>query len=186
MIGLTGGIGSGKSTIARELARRGYHIYDTDSEAKRIIDTDSVVRQRLTDLLGEDIWDGGIYRRDVVAARVFGHPALLAQLNQIVHPAVATDVVRVAAHTPALVVESAILYQSGLDRLCDRVVAVVAPEQIRLERAMRRDKADISTIRARMRAQMNDDELRLRADIVVLNDGTYSIEQLVTQLIEKL
>ena len=89
LIGITGGIGSGKSTIAQALLSRGYAVYDTDSEAKRIIVENPMVRSQVEMLFGSQVFEGNVYRTQLVAKQVFHHPDLLAQLNSIVHPAVA-------------------------------------------------------------------------------------------------
>ena len=182
MIGLTGGIGSGKSTIAHELARRGYKVYDTDTEAKRLIVTSSEVRRAIIALFGEEAYTGDNYNRTFVAGQVFANPDKLQQLNRIVHPAVEADLTRCGAD----IVESAILFESGLNRLCDKVVAVIAPEPVRLQRAMQRDHADETAIRARMASQLTDEELGMRADVVVQNDGTQSISDIVESIIKQL
>lgn len=177
LIGLTGGIGSGKSTIARELTQRGYRVYDTDREAKRLILEDATLRKQITQLFGEDVYENNQYHTDLVAARVFRQPELLQQLNALVHPAVYQDL----QHWQGDVVESAILFESGLNALCSHVIAVTAPEDIRLQRAITRDHANEDKVRARMRAQMSDTELTKKADLVLVNDGTYTIHELANQ-----
>ena len=100
IIGITGGIGSGKSTITNELAGRGYAVYDCDREAKRIITEDADVLQAVTALLGREAFEGGQYNTAYVAKRVFAEPELLQQLNRIVHPAVKKDILH--SFTPSL------------------------------------------------------------------------------------
>lgn len=177
LIGLTGGIGSGKSTIARELTQRGYRVYDTDREAKRLIVEDITLREQMIQLFGEDIYENNQYHTDLVAARVFRQPELLQQLNALVHPVVFHDLL----HWQGDLVESAILYESGLNTLCSHVIAVIASEDIRLERAITRDHANEDKVRARMRAQMSDTELCAKADLVLVNDGTQTIHELANQ-----
>lgn len=191
LIGLTGGIGSGKSVIAQQLREMGYDVYDTDTQAKRIIAEDPLVRQQIQQLLGEDVYLNGIYQTHLVAARVFDDARLLQQLNAIVHPAVKADLLQWASRTKRPnqphwdFVECAILYQSGIDSLCQRVVAVTAPEQVRLERVIARDNSDIDKVRARMRAQDTQTDL-MQADIIINNDGQTPIPMLCQQLAEKL
>ena len=129
MIGITGGIGSGKSTIARALAERGYAVYDCDKEAKRIIAEDGNVQEQIIALLGEEAFievpsdqvpSTKVYNTAYVAGNVFATPELLEKLNGIVHPAVKEDIL---AKRPDFV-ESAILYEAGLDVLCDRIIVV--------------------------------------------------------------
>ena len=180
MIGLTGGIGSGKSTIAKALVQRGYTVYDCDQEAKRIIAEDKDVQQAIVRLLGQEAFVEGKYNTVYVAKRVFAEPDLLKQLNAIVHPAVGRDI---TAKQPDFV-ESAILYESGLDRLCDKIVVVDAPEDIRIVRTIARDyeghatEANIQKVRARMQTQHIP-----QGDVVLNNDGKTSIDELVEKLV---
>ena len=204
IIGLTGGIGSGKSTIAKQLRTMGYAVYDTDSEAKRLIVEDTHVREQMEQLFGKEVYADGVYQTALVAQRVFASPpfrgesegGLLTQLNNIVHPAVRADILRWATmqDSPSFrkglgvglfFVECAILYQAGFDELCDKVIVVTAPEEIRLVRAVARDHSTIEKVRARMRAQQTDQDLQ-RADLVVNNDGQTPIPTLCEEIIRYL
>ncbi len=179
IIGITGGIGSGKSTIAHELAKRGYTVYDCDQEAKRIITENTDVQQEIIDLLGEESFVDGIYNTAYVAKRVFEDSHLLAALNAIVHPAVGIDIMQ---RKPDFV-ESAILYESGLDILCDRIIVIDAPEEIRIARTIARDyhsddsPANIDKVRARIKAQKIPS-----GDLLIVNDGKTSITELVDKI----
>lgn len=170
IIGITGGIGSGKSTIARELAKRGYIVYDCDQEAKRIIAENADVQQEIIDLLGEEAFVGGTYNTAYVAKRVFEDPHLLAAINAIVHPAVGLDIMK---RKPDFV-ESAILYESGLDILCDRIIVIDAPEEIRIARTLNRNY----DVRARIKAQKIP-----TGDLVINNDGKTSIADLAVKIL---
>ena len=204
IIGITGGIGSGKSTIAKQLCAMGYAVYDTDSEAKRLIVEDAHVREQMEELFGKEVYADGVYQTALVAQRVFASPpfrgesegGLLAQLRDIVHPAVKADILRWASiqDSPSFrkglggdlcFVECAILYQAGFDKLCDKVIVVTAPEEVRLARAMARDHSTIEKVRARMRAQQADQDLQ-RADLVVNNDGQTPIPTLCEEIIRYL
>ena len=176
-IGITGGIGSGKSTIAQALRQRGFTVYDCDREAKRIIVEDEAVRKAIVGLLGEKAYVDGKYNTAYVAQRVFEDGALREQLNAIVHPAVEQDI---RVKQPDFV-ESAILYESGLDKLCAKVIVVDAPEEIRLARTLNRNY----DVRARMRAQerVKSQESRVDSNALLLcNDGKESIEALVVKI----
>ena len=204
IIGLTGGIGSGKSTIAKQLRAMGYAVYDTDSEAKRLIVEDAHVREQMEQLFGKEVYADGVYQTALVAQRVFASPpfrgesegGLLTQLNNIVHPAVKADILRWASmqDSPSLrkglevglcFVECAILYQAGFDELCDSLIVVTAPEEVRLARAVARDHSTIEKVRGRMRAQQADQDL-LRANLVVNNDGQTPIPTLCEEIIRQL
>lgn len=186
LIGLTGGIGSGKSTIAAELNRRGYAVYDCDTIAKHIIVHNPAVRSQVEMLFGSEVFDGDRYLTERVARQVFADPTLLEKLNAIVHPAVIFDVRHWynERHEQVCFVESAILFESGIDTLCDKTVRVEAPEEIRIARTVARDHSNIDKVRARIQAQKND--AGHTTDIAIMNDGTYSIAALVDKLISQL
>ncbi len=173
IIGITGGIGSGKSTVARELVKRGFQLYDTDKEAKRLIVEDSLLRTAIVDLLGADVYEGDTYRTDRVAERVFNNPELLHQLNAIVHPAVKRDIENTLLLYPStpLLLESAILFESGLNQLCDRIIVVTAPEEVRIARTIARDHTTEQKVRDRIAAQMSENERCRLADYVYENVG---------------
>jgi dephospho-CoA kinase len=193
IIGLTGGIGSGKSTIAQALAQRGYAVYECDREAKRIIVEDAAVRRAIIDLLGTEAFTAspqhpftGVYNTAYVAQRVFAEPALRAQLNAIVHPAVKDDICQRANQATdgeVLFIESAILYEAGLNALCDRVVVIDAPEDIRIARTIDRDydgqatSENINKVRARISAQAQH-----TGDLLLINDGEVPIPDLVDKI----
>ncbi len=189
LIGLTGGIGSGKTTIAGALRERGYAVYDTDSAAKRLVLTPAV-RQRIEQLLGEDVYDGNTYLTSRVAERVFADPDLLYGLNAIVHPAVRDDLsifnFRFSTEHPFAFVESAILYESGFDSACDYIVAVIAPKTLRIARTMARDNKSEEEVKRRIKAQMSNCQLRHRVDYVVENNGRQPVSVLVDKLLRHL
>ena len=197
IIGLTGGIGSGKSTIARELAKRGFVVYDCDREAKRIIAEEESVQKAIIGLLGEEAFVDGKYNTAYVSQRVFADKTLLAKLNAIIHPAVKNDICQrsglsakrsvskaVCQAEPVLFLESAILFESGFDTLCDRIIVVDAPEEIRIARVITRDfhgintTANIEKVRARIRTQHPH-----IGDLTIINDGIASIESLADQIL---
>ena len=185
VVGLTGGIGSGKSTIARQLRMMGYMVYDSDGQAKRIIVEDLSVRKQLIQLFGEEVFIDGVYQTNIVAQQVFADKCLLEKLNAIVHPAVRADIEKQKASMGVgelLFVECAILYSSGIHALCDKVVLVTAPEEIRLQRTIQRDHSTIDKVRARMRAQGCEWQHQ-QVDVVLHNDGSRSINELCNQLL---
>lgn len=195
VIGITGGIGSGKSTVAHELACRGYRVYDCDREAKRIIAGDPKVQSAIIALLGEDAFAGGSYNTAYVSRRVFAEPTLLAQLNAIVHPAVIRDIQNLQnanGSSAVLFVESAILFESGIDRFCDRIVVVEAPEEIRIARTVARDyngetsPENINKVRARMSAQRANLPSSDKLYIIATNDGKTSLAALVDSIVSEL
>ena len=174
--------------VCKELRAMGYPVYDTDKEAKRLILHQENVHQQIEQLFGKEVFADGAYQTAWVAQQVFVDPSLLAQLNAIVHPAVKEDIRRWAAEQTEskwLFVECAILYEAGMDALCDQVVCVSAAEEVRLERVIARDKSNIHKVRARMRAQ-HAESYEQRANKVLNNDGQRSIQALCQELIAHL
>ena len=189
IIGLTGGIGSGKSTIAQELAKQGFVIYDCDREAKRLIAENKDVQQAIIGLLGEEAFVDGKYNTSYVAQRVFTDLHLRQELNQIIHPAVLKDI-KDLKDPKDLIVESAILCEAGLDRLCDKIIVVEAPEDIRIERVIGRDydgdasSANTNKVRARIQAQANAyDAIPQQKRLTIINDGQTPIASLVQSIL---
>lgn len=189
IVGITGGIGSGKSTIARELVKRGFAVYDCDREAKRIIAENPDVQKEIIDLLGKEAFiyhpSSIIYNTTYVAKRVFADPHLLKELNRIVHPAVKADILSsFTSHLSPLFLESAILFESGLNLLCNRIIVIDAPEDIRIARTIARDyhgdasPANINKVRARIHAQHIP-----QGDLTLLNDGHTPIPELVDEIL---
>lgn len=188
-IAVTGGIGSGKSYISALLEERGIPIYNADNESKRLTVSDAEIRKGLVDLLGEEVYLDGALNKPLLASYLFASTEHAAKVNAIIHPRVKADFRRwVEAHQKDEIVglESAILYESGFDDVVDAVVAVYAPEALRLERAMKRDGATEAQIRARMAAQMNEEEKRDRAHFVVLNDGSIPLSIQLDKLIHQI
>ena len=188
IIGITGGIGSGKSVISKELRRMGYEVYDTDSEAKRLIVENVQIRRNIEDLLGKEVYKDNVYQTQIVASKVFANKSLLVQLNAIVHPAVRKDILSRAQDfinntTSLYFIECAILYTAHLDDICDKVVAITAPEAIRLERTIARDSSGKDEVRARMRMQDVEHDIQ-RADIIINNDGSTPVSTLCKELLE--
>ena len=187
-VGLTGGIGSGKSTVAELLNIRGVAIYDSDSRAKELMNGNEALREALIAAFGAECYTDAGLNRAWLAERVFGNKAELERLNAIVHPAVMRDFAAWAEAQEGdyVVLESAILLEAGLEEYVDVVVAVMAPKDIRLERAMQRDGASREKIEERMRNQMSDDERTDRAKYAVVNIDIEELEEDVEQLHRRL
>lgn len=182
-VGITGGIGSGKSYVSVLLQERfGIPVYDCDKEAKQLTATNGEIRSKLIQLVGQTVFNGEELDRKRLADFLFASAENASQVNAIIHPAVLEDFVSWAEKQEAKVValESAILFESGFDAYVDKVIFVDAPEEVRLKRAMQRDAATREQIRSRM--QMQQPELhRSQADIVIDNstdDNTKLLVQL--------
>lgn len=171
-VGITGGIGSGKSTVCRLFAARGIAVYDSDSEAKRLMNSAEELRARIEARFGTDAYrDDGTLDRARLAAIVFSDPQALSDLDALVHPAVRTDFAAWAERQQSeyVILESAILFEAGFAPDVDRTVAVLAPLELRVERTCRRDGCDAEAVRRRIAAQTDDDTLRARADFSLVN-----------------
>lgn len=190
-LGITGGIGSGKSYVAQMLqARWDVPVYDCDSEAKRLTAESDDIRTALTQLVGDHLWQQGQMQKPVLAAYLFASPEHAAQVNAIIHPAVRRDFLRwTDAHSrsPVVAIESAILCESGFHTLVDSILLVDAPLEVRLQRAMLRDGASRQQVMARM-ARQDSAQARQLARFTVINDGggdqplQACLESIVTQL----
>ena len=173
---ITGGIGSGKSYVCHLLEQRDIVIYDCDKAAKRLMRTSDTICRQLTSLIGSDAYDAiGRPNKAVITRFLMAAPENALAINDIVHPAVADDFVQSQIQW----MECAILYESGFDCLVDRVIAVTAPEEVRIERIMKRDGISRQKAMEWMAQQWTQEELVKRADAVILNDG---IVPLVSQI----
>lgn len=188
-VAVTGGIGSGKSVVTRIFQTLGYPVYDCDGQLKRLYHEDDSLKKALCQVYGDDIYQGGRLRTATLAAAVFGRPDRLAQLNALTHPFVAKDFVkwRDAQTAEMVVLESAILFQSCLGLSFDAVIAVSAPEPLRIERVLTRPGMTPQLVRERMDSQLSDREICSRADYVVCNDQVSpllpQIQHIISQII---
>ena len=188
-IAITGGIGSGKTFVSNLLKERGIPIYNSDDEAKRLMVSDEGIRRDLMALLGEDVYQGDALNKSLLASYLFADAGNAARINAIVHPRVRADFSRWLSERQDVEVaglECAILYEAGFENTVDKVVMVYAPESLRIERAMKRDNATESQIRARIAAQMDDEEKSRRSDYVIYTDGRFSVEEQLSDLIKHL
>lgn len=178
---ITGGIGSGKSYVVGRLKARGIAVYDCDSAAKRLIRSSADIRRRLTALIGPDTYDAsGSLNKAAVSAFLLASADNAAAINAIVHPAVAADFNASGMEW----MECAILYESGFDRLVDRVVAVSAPEAVRIARIMKRDGITAGQAREWIARQWPQREVEQRADYIIVNDGREDIDKQLDSLLE--
>ncbi|MDR1344710.1 MAG: dephospho-CoA kinase [Tannerellaceae bacterium] len=185
-IGLTGGIGSGKSMVSSLLEVLGVPVYEADAESKKLTATSPHIRSRLTDLFGESIYKGEEIDRKRLAARIFTDPEALKQVNDIIHPEVGAHFLEwVSRQTTGIcAIETAILFESGFDRLVDVSVMVYAPEELRIERVMARDSACREDVMRRMRNQWADETKKTHSDYIIYNDGSRALLPQVRALID--
>lgn len=188
-IAIIGGIGSGKSVVSRLFRLMNIPVYDCDSEAKRLMNTSAALRSELIKAIDERVYKAdGVIDRAYLASFMFGNAQHVALVNSIVHPAVRADFKQWAANAqaPIVAVETAILFESGLDADVDSIVLVSAPIETRISRAILRDHSNEQAIRQRMKSQMSDAELVTRANHIILNDDTTSLIVQVEQVIQKI
>jgi dephospho-CoA kinase len=182
-VGLTGGIGSGKTLICKVLEKLGVAVYYADAEARRLMNKDPGLVSRISQLFGNEAYHGGSLNRTFLADKVFKDKEALTRLNELVHPAVREDFSKWAleqSHVHYVVKEAAILFESGSDRDMDLTVGVFAEEEVRLRRVMERDGSAREEVLDRMNMQMKEEEMVKKVDYLIRNDGK---EMLLPQII---
>lgn len=187
-VGITGGIGSGKSTVCAILEEMGVAVYNSDARAKELMTTSATLREAIVARFGAECYTSEGLNRGYLAERVFGDAAELAALNSLVHPAVMADFEAWAERQEGsyVVFESAILFEAGLEQRVDMAIAVLSPEELRIERAMRRDGASREQVVARIRRQLSDDERADRAKYAIVNIDLEELREDVEQLHRRL
>lgn len=176
-VGITGGIGSGKSIVASLFALYGIPVYIADTESKILTNTSETIRQKLTALFGDSLYTETGLDKKKLASYIFNDPKLLETVNRIIHPEVAQHFQNwVAQQTGNLcIIESAILFESGFNSLVDKTITVFAPEEIRIKRSMQRDNVSEETIRQRMKNQMAEEVKIDRSDFIISNDDSKAL-----------
>ena len=187
-IGITGGIGSGKSYVCRKIAQRGIPVYYTDDKAKQLMIQNSDVIHALKQLIGKDAYIDGQLNRSKVATYMFDNAANTAKVNAIVHPAVKRDFTQWAnsQQSELVVQECAILFESGFEATVDITVEVYAPKELRIKRACQRDNATTEQIISRMNQQMDEERKRQLADYCIINDGTADIDLQINKMLDSI
>lgn len=183
VVGLTGGIGSGKSTVKKILETLNVRVFESDKEAKLLLNTPDVMCQ-IGQVFGADIVKAGLVDRPALAALVFHNPDRLQQLNGIVHPALRLRFrqwLELQVNQEYVVNEAAILFESGLYRQVDYSINVNAPLDIRISRVVKRDKVTREAVEARVKNQMSDQERSSLASFNITNDG---VEPLLPQVLQ--
>jgi dephospho-CoA kinase len=184
-VGITGGIGSGKTTVCRMFEVLGVPVYYADDRAKALMQNDVSIKAKLTDLFGAEVYtETGQLNRKFIADSAFTNPKVLAQLNAIVHPAVFNDSQQwFASHEnkPYTLYEAAILFETGSYLFMDKTIVVFAPLEDRIERTMKRDNVSREEVMERVSKQMPEEEKMAKADYVIYNNHTQPlIEQVLT------
>lgn len=182
-IGLTGGIGSGKSSVARIFSSLGVPVFYADASGKKVLESDTEVVNAVTKLIGEQAYENGAANRAHIASIVFNDQSKLEALNAIIHPAVGRDFLQWKSQQKATYClrEAAILFESGSHKDCDAVICVSAAKDIRVKRVIDRDGVSSAEVEARMAKQMPQAEKEKLADFVIQNNGN---ESLISQVIK--
>lgn len=187
-VGITGGIGSGKSTVCDILQAMNYPVYNSDQRAKELMESDPKIRQSLMDAFGEKVFDNGILNRSHLAKIIFNDPTKRDQINAIIHPAVRADFQNWSKQQTTAIVfqESALLFETGGYQLLDFNVLVVAPIEDRIQRVLKRDQTDLEAIQLRMNNQLADEEKIPLADFIIENGQHSVVLPQILLLLEKL
>lgn len=187
-IGLTGGLGSGKSVVAKLFRLFGVPVYDSDSEAKKLMDNSAEIRAALVDLLGDEAYSNGTLNRPYIASRIFVDQHLLSAVNGIVHPAVRRDFAEWLTRQTSEItaIESAILFESGLADKVTYKVVVQSPVEVRIRRVSQRDGLSDDQIQQRIASQTTDEERLKKADFVIVNDESSSLIGQVDSILRNL
>lgn len=188
IVGLTGGIGSGKTTVLKMFEALGAETFIADEEAKKLMNADRELKQQIISLLGENSYTKGKLNNKYIAEQVFNNKTKLLQLNQLVHPKVKTQLLNSASKNnhKILIYEAAILFESGSYKLCDAVITVTAPLKLRIERIVKRDEVSEKDVLARINNQLNDIEKIKKSQFVIKNWQLQSTKQQVLTIFDLL
>jgi dephospho-CoA kinase len=184
IVGLTGGIGSGKSTVAKFFRNLGVPIYIADEEAKTLMNRSKVIRRKLIDLFGEKAYVSGVINRPYLAQQIFNNKTLLNQMNAIVHPKVGAHFKRWLnkQSAPYVIKEAAVIFENHLEASYDYIITVVADEHLRIKRVVERDKSNEDSVKAIIRNQLSDEEKIARSDFVIYNNELHKSEEQVLKI----
>ncbi|HEY4628425.1 MAG TPA: dephospho-CoA kinase [Flavobacterium sp.] len=186
IIGLTGGIGSGKTTIANYFMKSGVPVYIADDEARKIMQSDEIIEE-IKKTFGIDIFENGILNREKLAQIVFNDPEKLKLLNAIIHPAVKKHFrnwILDHKNAPFIIYEAAILFESGSYKDCDKIISVTAPMESRIQRVIHRDNSSREQVLKRINAQWNDDQRIAKSDYVIENDSIENAKSEVDKILK--
>ena len=188
-IGLTGGVGSGKSTIAKIIETLGYPVYISDSKASELINRNEEIKKHLTELFGKDIYqpDGNLNKKRL-ANIIFNDKEAIKQVNSIVHPAVTQDFMKwcSAQRCPFLFFESAILFESKLENLFDYIILIITDLETRMKRVISRDSTTREKVIERINNQMPDEIKQTKSDFVIYNNNDDKVIKQILSIIHQL
>ena len=184
-VGLTGGIGSGKTTVSNFLLDYGIPVYNSDSKGKTLMNTNLELKNNIVSIFGERVYDNGILNTNLLSSIVFNDSSKIEQLNNLVHPKVAQDFNQWVVknnNKPILVKEAAILIESGAYLNMDKIILVVSEKSTRINRVSKRDNSDLDSIEKRINHQLTDNEKIKYADYIIENNS--SLEHLKLEVLK--
>jgi len=186
-IGITGGIGSGKTTVARIFNVLGIPVYSSDDASKSLMNNDVELKNNIIKAFGKEAYSNGELNRKYLATVAFSHPDKIQLLNSLVHPATIKDAIAwmEKQHAPYVIKEAALIFESGSDKYLDLVIGVKSPLALRIERAMKRNNTTAEEVEARIRLQMNEEEKINLCDYIIVNDEQQMLIPQVLLLNEK-
>ena len=188
IIGITGGIGSGKTTITNIFSLIGIPVYIADTESKKITNTSTIIREKLISLFGKEIYENHTLNKKLLASLIFSDEQNRFSVNNIIHPEVAKDFKEWAKKNKEhklIILESAILFESGFNQLADKTITVYTPLEDRITRTMSRDNLTREEVMNRINSQMPDEEKKELSDFVIVNNNKESLIQQVIDILKQ-
>jgi len=188
LAGITGGIGSGKSTIAKILASYGFPVYDSDLQAKLLMENNKTIAKDLIETFGSEVFTNGKLNKQFLSNQIFLSPPKMKKVNSIVHYAVIEDFKDWAKTQNSKIVflESAIIFENNLEIFFDKIISVVSPKKLRIKRIKERSNLSTKEIESRMKSQISDRKLKQRADFIIKNNDRSAIIPQIETILEQL
>lgn len=186
-LGVTGGIGSGKSVVCEVLRLHDIPVYDADLEAKRLNDTSPVIREKLIEAFGAELYKNDKLDRKKLAQLIFNDEKNLHRVNSIIHPELAKHFEKWTDERiehPIAAIDAAVLFEAGFQQFVDKTITVFSPVETRIERVVKRDNLTREHILSRINSQMSDEEKIKLSDFVIINDNKHSILEQVSTILK--
>ena len=192
IICLTGGIGSGKSTVAEFLYKKGFPVYNSDTRAKELMNSSEILKAKIIDLLGVESYQDNQLNKRFVGEKIFKNHTLLKQLNAVVHPEVKKDFTNWIEQQKKnrfkyCIKESALLFESNTFNVCDSIILITASEEIRIQRIIKRDKISREQVMERIKSQLPESQKSGLSDYVIYNEGDlFSLERDLDNVLQQI
>ena len=188
IIGITGGIGSGKTTVSKVLTALGYPVYVADDESKRLTETNPLIKEGLIKLFGKEIVAGGLLNKKMLADEIFNNKEKLQAVNNLIHPVVMKDFAewKEKQFSPVVFIETAILFETPFYSMVDKKITITSPLELRMKRLLQRDNTSEQEIKNRMSNQMSDEEKIKHSDFVIVNDEKMAVLPQIQKILSEL